>query len=149
MDNITKNAKETQKIAIGLVGDLAGKKTKGALVLGLVGELGAGKTTFIQGMAEALKIKERILSPTFVIMKRFIIHSPRFANFYHIDCYRIENPKELITLGFKKIISEPKNLVVIEWAEKIKEVLPEDTVWLKFEHLGKDRRRIKLLNFKI
>jgi len=144
MEFITNSAKETQKLAVKLIKDLIREKTKSALVLGLVGELGAGKTTFIQGLAKSLKIKERILSPTFVIMKRFAIGDNPFANLYHIDCYRIENPKELSALGFKEIIKNSKNLVVIEWAEKIKKILPKDTVWLKFEHLGEDQRRITI-----
>jgi len=144
MEFITNSAKATQKLAVKLIKDLARKKTNGALVLGLVGELGAGKTTFIQGLAESLKIKERILSPTFVIMKRFAIGDKPFANLYHIDCYRIESPRELSALGFKEIIKDSKNLIVIEWAEKIKKILPKETLWIKFDHLGENKRKIKM-----
>lgn len=146
MEFITISARETQKLAADLIKQLSKKKVKGALILGLVGELGAGKTTFIQGMAKALKIKERILSPTFVIMKHFnILTFKHFNYFYHIDCYRIEEAKELLTLGLKEIIKDPKNLVVIEWAEKIKKILPKDTVWIEFGHLGSDKRKIEIL----
>lgn len=147
MEFITVSVQETQKIAADLIRDLVNKKTKGALVLALQGELGAGKTTFIQGLAKALKIKERVLSPTFVIMKRFqLVNCPitQLNNLYHIDCYRIEGQGELLALGFKEIVKEKKNLVVIEWAEKIKKILPKDTVWIKFEHLGEERRKIIL-----
>ncbi len=150
MEFITNNAQGTKKIAIKLVEGIAQKKNKSALVFGLTGELGAGKTTFIQGLAKALKIKERVLSPTFVIMKRFqLVNCPiaQLNNLYHIDCYRIENPKELEDLGFKEIISRPENLVVIEWAEKIKNILPKDTAWIRFEHLREGERRIKISNY--
>ena len=146
MEFITNSAKETQKKAAELIKKLVNKKLGGALVLGLVGELGAGKTTFIQGLAKTLKIKERILSPTFVIMKRFAIGDKPFANFYHIDCYRIENPKELTALGFKEIIKDPKNLIVIEWAEKVKSLISKDAVWVEFEWMGEEERKIMVKN---
>ncbi len=154
MEFITVSAQETQKLAVDLVKKLVNKETKAALVLALEGELGAGKTTFIQGLAETLKIKERVLSPTFVIMKKFKIKnqglSPstslrvKFKNLYHVDCYRLDRPSEIAELGFKEILKNPENLVVIEWAEKIKKILPKETVWIKFAHLGEDKRRIKI-----
>ena len=147
MEFITDSAKQTQKLAAKIIEEAAAKKTGGALVLALQGELGAGKITFVQGLAKALGVKERILSPTFVIMKHFnILTFKRFSNFYHIDCYRIENPRELMELRFTKIVADPKNIVTIEWAEKIKKSLPEKTIWLKFEHRGEDERSIKISN---
>ena len=152
MEFITASAAETQKLAADLIKKLAAKTTRGALVLvlGLVGELGAGKTTFIQGLAKALGVKERVLSPTFVLMKHFnILAFKHFNNFYHIDCYRVNNPQEMETLGFREILKNPENLVVVEWAEKIRKILPADTVWIEFEHLGEDKRKIKIQSSKI
>jgi len=137
MEFITNSAKETKKLAAKLIKDFIGAKRKNALVFGLSGELGAGKTTFIQGLAKALGVKERILSPTFVIMKHF-------NNFYHIDCYRIDKPAELKELGLEEVLKNPKNLVMIEWAEKVRKILPKEIIWLEFEHLGEDRRKIIL-----
>lgn len=108
-----------------------------ALVLGLAGELGAGKTTFLQGFAKGLGIKEKINSPTFIIMRRI-------KNFYHFDCYRIKNPKEILELGWQKITSNPKNIVAVEWADKIKKILPRETLWLGFKSINKNARRIML-----
>ena len=145
MEFISQSAEETQKIAADLVKKLMAKKTRGALVLGLQGELGAGKTTFIQGLAKAIGIKDRVLSPTFVLMKHFNISTfEHFNSLYHIDCYRIEKPQDTEVLGFRDILKNPENLVVIEWAEKIKNILPADTVWLEFEHLGEDKRGVQL-----
>ena len=144
MEFIVKNAKETQKLAHKIIKKQIREKRNSALVFGLSGELGAGKTTFIQGLAEALKIKEKVLSPTFVIMKRFIISNLSFSNLYHIDCYRVEKFEEMMELGFGEILKNSKNIVVIEWAEKIKKILPEDAVWVNFEHLGENRRKIYL-----
>ncbi len=145
---ITKNVKETQELAAKIINDLINQKHQGAMVLGLVGELGAGKTTFIQGLAKAIKIQEKVLSPTFVIMKRFKIYELRFKNLYHVDCYRIERANEMKELGFNEILKNPKNIVVIEWAEKIKSILPQDTTWINFEHAGEDKRKIKISNYK-
>ncbi len=99
---------------------------RGALILSLEGDLGGGKTTFLQGFAKGLGIKEKILSPTFVIMRKSKIKNQKskFNNFYHIDCYRIQKPKEILDLGWKEIIKNPRNIVAVEWAEKISKILP-------------------------
>jgi len=115
-----------------------------AFVLALQGDLGGGKTTFLQGLAKGLGIKERILSPTFVLMKRFPIKNKKsgFKDFYHFDCYRIKSQKDLSVLDFKKIVSDPFNIVAIEWAERIKKTLPSDSFFLKFEFIDKTARKI-------
>jgi len=138
---VTDNTKETQKVGAILAREII--KSKKTLIVGLIGELGSGKTTFIQGMAKGLRIKERITSPTFVIMKRYIILKKKVSSFYHIDCYRVQS-KDLLDLGLKEIINQPENLIVIEWAEKVKKILPRDTFWIKFEYLDKDKRKIIL-----
>lgn len=146
MEFITKNFEETQRLAHKLVEQLIKMPHSGALVLALKGDLGAGKTTFIQGLGKALGVKEKILSPTFVIMKHFnILDGEYFSNFYHLDCYRIEGAGDLEVLNFKKIIDEQKNLVVIEWAERIKKALPKDALWIEFNHKGNDLREIKMV----
>ena len=138
---ITEYTKETKKVGEFLAQEII--KSKKALIIGCQGELGSGKTTFIQGMAKGLRIKERITSPTFVIFKKFKLGPvPHLKYFYHIDCYRVQS-KDLLDLGFREIISQP-NLVVIEWAEKIKKILPKDTFWIKFKHLGHDKREINI-----
>jgi tRNA threonylcarbamoyladenosine biosynthesis protein TsaE len=115
-----------------------------AIVFGLKGDLGAGKTTFLQGFAKGLGIKEKVISPTFVIMNRFDIKKSKFENFYHLDCYRIEDVKEMKSLGFEEIISNPKNIVCIEWPEKIKKIIPEELVAIKFKILEGDNREIMI-----
>jgi tRNA threonylcarbamoyladenosine biosynthesis protein TsaE len=140
---LTKNPSQTKKLGELLAKKfLKEKKQKRARVLGLEGELGGGKTTFLKGFAKGLGIKEKILSPTFIIMKRFAIYRLPFTNFYHIDCYRIQKPKELLILGFKEIISSPKNIVAVEWADKVKKILPKETTWIKFRFINKNKRQI-------
>jgi len=144
----TASAEETQKIARELLKNIMPPQSK-AVILAMEGELGSGKTTFIQGLARALGVKEKVLSPTFVVMKKYQLDNcpiGQFNNFYHFDCYRLEDSREILALGFKEIIKDSKNLVAIEWAEKIKKILPPDAVWMKFEHLGEDKRKIEICN---
>lgn len=120
-----------------------------AVILGLEGDLGGGKTTFLQGFAKGLGIKERILSPTFVLMKKFKIptkiYSLKPKAFIHIDCYRIQNPREILALGFQKMTSNSKNIIAIEWAERVSKILPKDAIWIKFAVINKNTRKIIFL----
>lgn len=142
---ITKTAQETKKIGRDLAAKIAKSKSKDnqALVIGLEGDLGSGKTTFIQGLAQGLGIKEPITSPTFVILKMIELKQGEWNHFYHIDCYRISNPEDLLDLDFKEIINQP-SIVVIEWAERVKEILPQNARWIKFEYLSQNERKITL-----
>lgn len=138
LEIITKSAQETQKTAKVLAQEILERlEDHNALVIGLQGELGSGKTTFVQGLAKGLGIKSSITSPTFVILKRYKKY------FYHIDCYRIQS-KDLLDLDFKEIIEQPKNVIIIEWAERVKKILPADTLWIKFDYLDKNKRKITL-----
>ncbi|PIP30045.1 tRNA (adenosine(37)-N6)-threonylcarbamoyltransferase complex ATPase subunit type 1 TsaE [Candidatus Jorgensenbacteria bacterium CG10_big_fil_rev_8_21_14_0_10_54_38] len=119
-----------------------------ATVLALVGDLGAGKTTFIQGFARGLGIKHHITSPTFVIFRNYPIPRHKltvnsYKFFYHIDAYRIRKISELAQLGFKKILAEPNNIVLVEWAENIERALPRNTISITFSH-GKKRSERKI-----
>ncbi len=151
---LTRSPSQTKRLGEILAKEiLKNKKKKRALVLGLEGELGGGKTTFLQGFAKGLGVKEKILSPTFIIMRKFEIRISKFETnskfkipksktFYHIDCYRIEKPKEILDLGFKEIISNPQNIVAVEWTDRIRKILPKDILMLKFKFINKNTREI-------
>lgn len=144
---ITQNQAQTKKLGQALAKKIL-KKTpaRQAVILGLEGDLGGGKTTFLQGFAAGLSLKERILSPTFVIMRRYKMQSRKreTKSFYHLDCYRLARPKEILSLGFKKIIADPRNIVAVEWAEKIKKLLPKQTIWLRFQFVDDKKRKISI-----
>lgn len=144
---ISESIAQTHKIAKDLAEEILKKKSIRGIVVGLAGELGSGKTTFVQGFAKALGVKERMISPTFVILKRFKIHDSRFKNLIHIDAYRINKPKEILDLGWKEIINNPQNIILIEWAEKIKKILPQKHFFLNFKHINKNKRWIKIKKF--
>jgi tRNA threonylcarbamoyladenosine biosynthesis protein TsaE len=142
----TKSARGTQNLGKKLAQNflVSARPSKGALVIGLEGDLGGGKTTFVQGFAKGLGIKEKILSPTFVILKKFKIPNRKFKTFYHIDCYRIQGPKDILDLGFNETISNPENIIIIEWADKIKKILPKKATILEFEFVNEKTRKIML-----
>jgi len=145
MEILTISPKETQKTGIIFAKEILKLPLrKRALVLGLKGDLGGGKTTFLQGLARGLRIREKILSPTFILMRKFQIPNSKFQTFYHIDCYRIEKPKEILDLGFKEIILNPKNIIAIEWSERVKKILPKETITLKFNFINKSTRKIEI-----
>ena len=142
---ITNSVLETQDLAKKLAKEIL-KKQKGqnAQVLGLEGDLGGGKTTFLQGFAKGLGVRAKILSPTFVILKKFKINHKRFKFFYHIDCYRIKKAKEISEIGFKKIADDSKNIIAVEWADKIRKILPKNKIILKFKFKDKSTREIQI-----
>jgi len=145
MEYLSRSASQTKRIGKDLAKHLLKKHKSGPLVVGLEGDLGGGKTTFLQGFAEGLGIKEKILSPTFIIMRAFQIPKSRsssFSRFYHIDCYRVKKPKELSILGFGEIVADPKNIVAIEWAGRVKRILPKNMTSLKFKFVGQNSRKI-------
>jgi tRNA threonylcarbamoyladenosine biosynthesis protein TsaE len=147
------SSSETKKIGTLIaskISKISFKFKKEALILALIGELGTGKTTFISGFLKGLGIKKQSPSPTFILIRRKKIKNKNFKNLYHIDVYRIKNPKELISLGFKKIIQDPKNIVLIEWANKIIKILPKNTIQIYFYHgKSENERKIILKNISL
>jgi len=141
----TKEVRETSSVARELAREIGRTaSSEKAIVLALEGQLGAGKTTFTQALAKALGVRRRVLSPTFLVMKRFPLRSASpFDNLYHIDAYRV-GAKDLKGLGINEILQKP-NIVVIEWANRVKSILPKGTFWLRFEHgTGPTERKITI-----
>lgn len=141
---ITKSQKETQEFAQKIAQQLIKNGLKNrAVVVALSGDLGAGKTTFTQGFAKGLGLKEKILSPTFIIMKRFKLLDSNFKYLYHIDCYRLHSEKDLLHLDFKEVLKNQENIVVIEWPEKIKKIIPKkNIIRINFLHLESHQRKL-------
>jgi len=143
---LSKNIKETEEIAkLFLEKILKTKsKNKGALVVCLFGDLGAGKTAFTQSIAKHLGIKEKIKSPTFVILKKYPLKkSNNYKFLFHIDAYRLKNEKELLHLGWEEIISNKEHLVFIEWPENVSKIIPSDAKNVYISHIKNDARNLK------
>lgn len=139
----TKSPSQTKNLGKALAKETLkrGRSLKAA-VFGLEGNLGGGKTTFAQGFAKGLGVEENITSPSFVLMKVYPLKSRGFKNFIHIDAYRVDRPKEILDLGWKKIIADAKNIILVEWADRIRKIMPKNSVWLKFEVVGRNERKI-------
>lgn len=105
-----------------------GEGLMGNEVFALSGPLGAGKTTFVKGVAEALEVKDIVISPTFVLVREYQGKFPLF----HFDWYRIETEREVVELGYWDYI-ERDGVKIIEWPDKFPNLLPENTKWLKIE----------------
>ena len=131
----TRSAAETKKIASALAKEIAAIRSDHARVIALSGNLGAGKTTFVQGFARALGIRERIQSPTFVLMKIYSLKRRKnIKHLVHIDAYRIESLREIEHLGLRELFDDKDAVILIEWADRIKKILPKDARWITFSH---------------
>lgn len=113
------------------------KAAKRALVIGFEGELGAGKTTFIRSLARALGIKGNVASPTFIFSRPYAFPRGAFTTLWHFDVYRLGKAQEARNIGLAEAMGGPENLVLIEWADKVKPLLPKGTIWVELKH-GKD-----------
>ncbi len=148
MEKLCRGDSQTRKLAGQILAKLP-QPEEGALILGLVGDLGVGKTTFVQGVGEALSIKEPILSPTFVILKTFPLASAGikksgFKNLVHLDCYRLDDPSELVKIGWPELVSDKNNLIVIEWPDKVADLLTPDYYRISFKVIDRRTRKISI-----
>ena len=134
--NETVNPEET----IRLGEDLSNYLEQGD-VLALVGELASGKTTFIQGMLRGLEYRKPVTSPTFTLINEYDAMYPVI----HMDCYREENLNRWIKVGIHDYTNS-ENIVIIEWADKILSLLPNDHIKINFFHTDYDTRKIILQN---
>jgi len=132
----TKSPKETHNI-----GKLIGEKVKPKDFVALIGDLGSGKTTFVQGIAEGLGIKIPVNSPSFVIVKEYQGKYP----LVHVDIYRLKNPiDELFNIGFEEYLRR-EYIIVVEWADKIKDIFPENNLQITFSYNGENERMLSFI----
>lgn len=118
-------------------------ESKTATLITLEGDLGAGKTTLTQEIAKQLKVKEKVISPTFVIMKKYNVVDEKFKYLIHIDAYRLTKSEELMKLGFQDIIEDKNNLIILEWPENVSDCIPLNTYNIKLSHTDENTRTIE------
>ena len=144
---------DTQKLAQKIA-----KTLKGGEVLALTGPLGSGKTTFVQYLARALGVTKNVRSPSFIILQTFTIKSKfkrqkakvqikskklqrTTLTLCHVDAYRLNDLSEIEALGLYDYLGKPDTVTVIEWAEKIRSVLPRHALWINVTILRDDQRQ--------
>ena len=133
---ITKTPEETMGIAEKL-----GKKISAGDIICLFGDLGAGKTTFVKGLAKGLKFNsQKVKSPTFVLMN---IYEGRLP-VYHFDLYRIEENAELTMIGYDEFLYGD-GVAVIEWAERLNTLMPKERLDIELTHKKPEERMIKMI----
>lgn len=133
----TKNAQETINL-----GRKIGKLLQAGDVVALIGKLGSGKTTLTQGLAKGSGVKKKVYvtSPSFTLIKEYKGRLP----LYHIDLYRINNFKEVYDLGYEEYFYG-EGVTVIEWAEKLRALLPEEVLIINLEIIDENGRRIEFV----
>ncbi len=142
------NKEEISDISQKILDKIINIKHDKAKVLALSGELGAGKTTLTQEIAKSFGIKDKIISPTFVIMKFYNINSKskyysHFKRLIHIDAYRLESSDELLKIGWTDLIGDKDNLIIIEWPEKVGGVLDSNSYLVKLGHVDDQTRVVE------
>lgn len=137
-DDVTVESKSPDEtIAIGKI---VGLSLEGSDVVALVGELGAGKTCFAKGIAQGVGVPETyyITSPTFTLVNEY----PGRIPLYHMDVYRLSDSGEMGDIGYEEYLNGT-GVVVVEWAEKIEDVLPVNALFVYIEHLNDNERKIR------
>ena len=126
------NEKETEKL-----GEAIGRAAIPGMVIALIGDLGTGKTTLTKPIARGLGVTETVTSPTFNIIREY--RSGRLP-LYHFDVYRIADPDEMFELGYEEYFYGD-GVCVVEWADIIEELLPEDAVIIHIDRGASEEER--------
>ncbi len=134
---ISHSEEETEKFAA----ELAASLPPGS-VLALSGDLGAGKTVFSRGFARGLGIEEPVSSPTYTIIQEY--PRPGGGWFFHMDLYRINDARSALDFGVDEYLEDPTAWCIIEWAERIAGILPQDTIRLQIGILPDNTRRFAI-----
>jgi len=139
----TQSAEETRTLGFK-IGEKLSKNAKKRRVLALFGNLGAGKTTFIRGLVEGMGIRSRVQSPTFTYER---VYENNGKKLYHFDCYRLEKPDALIDQELMEAEEKADGSMVIEWADRVKNMLPQKRTDITFSILEGDKRKITIVEF--
>lgn len=123
------------------IGAAVGKFLRGGEVLGLVGELGSGKTHLVKAIAGGLGVTDDsvVTSPTFTLVQEYA--AP--LHIFHLDAYRLEGAADFRRLGFDEM-STSASVVLVEWADRVREAMPSETIWVSLHRVDETTRRIEL-----
>lgn len=142
---ITQSSQETEEFGTNFA-----KNLNPGNIICLTGELGAGKTTFVKGLAKGLGIEARIISPTYVVVREHEIesgirnHDSGIERLYHLDLYRLTSEKDVLGIDIHDLLKDKKAVTVIEWPEVARSVIPNHAWIISFEQLDESRRKITI-----
>jgi tRNA threonylcarbamoyladenosine biosynthesis protein TsaE len=136
LEFFSKSPEQTRRIGMRL-----GSVLKKGDVICLQGELGAGKTTFVQGLAQGWGSIDAVSSPTFIIVNMY--RRSDGAQLFHLDTYRLESATEGEELDLDSMMSE--GILIVEWPERLENLIPEERLWIKLDHIL-DEQRLMLFN---
>jgi tRNA threonylcarbamoyladenosine biosynthesis protein TsaE len=139
MIHVTDTIEETYALAESLAGTI-----KPGQFIALRGDLGSGKTTFTKGFAKGLGITKHITSPTFLIIKTYEVSRDDIRKLYHLDLYRLRSEKEIEEIGIAEIINDPFGVVIVEWAERMGNLLPKERIDINLEYIDERKRKITI-----
>lgn len=138
---ITQNSEETEKVGFSFA-----KELHGGDVITLTGDLGFGKTTFVKGLAKGLGVNHRIISPTFILVRKYELKTKNknsgIGTLYHVDLYRLEGKSNIESLGLEEIFTDKQAVIMIEWPERMVNLLPKKKYEIKFEYIDENKRKI-------
>ncbi|HPN83770.1 MAG TPA: tRNA (adenosine(37)-N6)-threonylcarbamoyltransferase complex ATPase subunit type 1 TsaE [Victivallales bacterium] len=122
-------------------------------VIALYGDLGAGKTVFAKGFALGLGIESPVTSPTFTIVQEYeipsVIEKNQKGKLYHIDLYRIESAADASVFGIEEFFCDPSSMTLIEWAERLGNKLPPETIHVRIEPNDEGEESDRKITFDI
>lgn len=130
---------DTKRLGMKIASQLSGGE-----VICLYGDLGAGKTTFVNGMVNYYLPETRVLSPTFIIVRHYLINHNNLRHFLHVDLYRLKNLPEIESLGLEDYLHKSDTIMAIEWPERMKDLLPEKIIEVRFSGIEENERKIKI-----
>ncbi len=136
LEFISRSPTQTQRLGARL-----GVHLQGGDVIALEGELGSGKTVFTQGIGRGWGATSRLVSPTYILIRRHERPQDRLK-LYHIDLYRLASLTEIIDLGIEELLGARDTVCVVEWASRAPEVFPDEHLWVTLRWLGEYRRAL-------
>ncbi len=139
---------ELHVVAQNIVRELRSFDRSRAILVSLSGDLGAGKTTLVQEISKILGIKETVVSPTYVIMKKYNIENDdTFKKLIHIDAYRLGGDEELSRLGWSDFVEDPHSIVMVEWPEKVPGITRNPDFSISLTHHNDDSRKMVMVRY--
>jgi tRNA threonylcarbamoyladenosine biosynthesis protein TsaE len=133
LEFFSRSPEQTRRVGMRLGGLL-----RSGDVVCLQGELGAGKTTLVQGLAQGWGSLDPVSSPTFIIVN--VYRRPDKGQLFHMDAYRLDSAPEAAELDLDEMLSQGS--LLIEWPERVQEILPDEHMWISFEYVAEENRQM-------